>query len=133
MRSTGDLASAWVALASCQCILLAALLGCGSKSVKTRPVKGRVEIKDGDVSLLAGSHVELMAESDPLLRPNGKIDSSGAFAVETLYQGKIVAGAPEGTYKARIILADESDAGIPKRKGNPIHQRFLDFAASGLS
>jgi hypothetical protein len=39
----------------------------------------------------------------------------------------------ERKYKARIVLADQSDEGVPKRKGNPIHPRFLNFATSGLT
>src|SRR5438445_6712984 len=133
MKGSGDAAAGWVALASGQCLVFVALSGCASSAVKTYPVKGKVEIKDGDVTLLTGSHVELMNESDPDIRPGGKIEPGGGFAVQTLHQGKIVPGAPDGKYKVRIILGDESDAGVPKRKGDPIHKRFLDFETSGLS
>jgi len=119
--------------ACCQCLLAAALVGCGSSSVKTYPVKGKVEVKDGDVSLLTSSHVELTQESNPDIRPNGKIEPGGGFSVQTQHQGKIVSGAPEGKYKVRIVLADASDEGVPKRKGDPIHKRFFDFETSGLS
>jgi len=107
--------------------------GCSRPSVKTYPVTGKVQITDGDTSLLAGSHVELMHETDQALRPTGKITPSGDFKIETLYQGRILPGAPEGTYKARIILGDESDEGVPKRKGDPIHRRYFDFQTSGLT
>src|SRR5438874_13704703 len=103
MKGSRHAAAAWVALASGRCLVLVALSGCASSAVKTYPVKGKVEIKDGDVTLLTGSHVELMQESDPLLRPSGKIEAGGGFAVQTLHQGKIVPGAPEGKYKARIV------------------------------
>lgn len=114
-------------------LIFVILAGCSNEGVKTYPVRGKVEIKDGDAALLEGSHVELMHESQELLRPSGKITSSGAFTVETLHEGQILSGAPEGKYKARIILADESDEGVPKRKGDPVHKRFLDFQTSGLS
>jgi hypothetical protein len=109
------------------------LVGCSSQSIKTYPVTGKVEIKDGDVALLTGSSVEFKHETDEYLRPSGNIDSSGSFTVKTLYQGEILQGAPEGKYKARIILADESDEGVPKRPPNLLHPRFLDFEKSGLS
>jgi len=114
---------------------LAAVLSCGCSkaAIKTYPVNGKVEIKDGDASLLARSNIELLHETDEALRPSGKITPSGDFTIETLYQGRILPGAPEGTYKVRIILADESDEGVPKRKGDPIHRRYFDFQTSGLT
>jgi len=42
-------------------------------------------------------------------------------------------GAPEGKYKARINLADPSDEGVPKRKGDPINKKYYDFSASKLT
>ena len=113
--------------------MLVVICGCGASGVKTYPVKGNVEIKDGDVALLVGSHVELMQESNPDIRPSGKIEPGGGFSLQTLHQGKVVAGAPAGKYKARVVLGDESDAGVPKRKGDPIHKRYFDFETSGLS
>jgi hypothetical protein len=117
------------------CLALAVVLfaGCSGGGVKTYPVQGKVEIKDGDAGLLTGSHVELRHETDEMLRPSGKITAGGSFSVETLHQGEILPGAPEGKYRARIILADESDEGVPKRPANPLHKRFLDFNTSGLS
>jgi len=109
------------------------LSGCSGPTIKTYPVAGKVQITDGDTSLLAGSHVELLHDTDQALRPSGKIAPSGDFKLETLYQGRILPAAPEGTYKARIILADESDEGGPKRKGDPIHRRYYNFQTSGLT
>jgi hypothetical protein len=109
------------------------LVGCGGPSVKTHPVTGKVEIKDGDAAILTGSGVEFMHESDELLRPSGNIDANGNFTVKTLHQGEILPGAPEGKYKVRIILADPNDDGVPKRKGNPIHPRYFEYATSGLT
>jgi len=120
-----------VTIGAALCALLP--VGCSKSDIKTVPVQGRVQIKDGDVAILAGSNVELMKEGDELLRPSGKISPDGQFTLQTLYKGKLLAGAPEGKYKARIILGDESDEGVPKRKGVVIHRRFLDFANSGLS
>jgi len=114
-------------------LVLIATAGCSSGGIKTYPVRGKVEVKDGDIALLTGSHVAFKHETDEMLRPSGKIASGGSFTVETLHQGKILHGAPAGKYTARIILGDESDEGVPKRKGNPVHRRFFDFATSGLS
>ena len=109
------------------------LAGCSSQSIKTHPVAGRVELAGGDVAILTGSSIEIKSDADETLRPIGNIDSAGNFTIKTRYQGEIVPGVPEGKYKARIILGDESDEGVPKRKGNPIHRRFLEFDTSGLS
>src|SRR5436190_24078519 len=84
------------------------LFGCSGEKIKTHPVAGKVEIKDGDVAILTGSSVEFKHESDESFRPYGNIDSSGNFTAKTLYQGKMLLGAPAGKYKARIILGDES-------------------------
>jgi hypothetical protein len=111
----------------------AMLSGCSDNEIKMHPLRGTVQVSDGDVGILLGSHVELMQEVDPLIRPSGKITAGGKFSVETLFQGRVLPGAPEGKYKARLILGDESDEGVPKRTGNPVHRRFLDFATSGLS
>jgi len=115
--------------------ILAALVlaGCSGSGVKTHRVTGKVELKDGDVAILTGSHVEFADESDSMRRSSGKIDSGGAFAMETLRDGVVLKGVPEGRYKARIVLGDESDEGVPKRKGNPIHPRFLSFESAKLS
>jgi len=108
-------------------------VGCKGAAIKTHPVSGKVEVKDGDVAMLTQSSIQFVQEGDETIRPYGNIDASGNFTVKTLYKGDIVQGAPAGNYKARIMLADESDEGVPKRKGNPIHPRYLNFATSGLS
>jgi hypothetical protein len=110
------------------------LTGCPSGSaIKTHPVEGTVALAEGDIGLLKGSHVDLRHVTDDTLRPSGKINEGGSFSLETLYQGQILPGAPEGKYKVRIGLADESDDGIPKRPPNLLHRRYLDFETSGLS
>jgi hypothetical protein len=114
-------------------VALVLLTGCSGGGPKTHAVSGKVEVKDGDVAMLTGSNVEMMLETDETLRASGKIDAAGAFEVQSQIEGQLLKGAPEGKYKVRIVLGDESDEGVPKRKGNPIHPRFLDFATSGLS
>jgi hypothetical protein len=120
--------------ASAVCLMsLAVVAGCSEGGPKTHRVSGKVQIKDGDVAILAGSNVEMMLETDETMRANGRIDSGGSFEVQTQHEGKILPGAPEGKYKVRIVLGDESDEGVPKRKGNPIHPRYFSFDTSGLS
>ncbi len=114
-------------------VIALAAMGCSAKSIKTYPVRGKVQLQDGDVRVLTGSHVELMQESNPEIRASGKIEPGGGYTLQTQYQSKILSGAPEGKYKVRIVLADESDEGVPKRKGDPIHRRFFDFDKSGIS
>jgi hypothetical protein len=109
------------------------LAGCSSAKIKTHPVNGKIQLADGDIAVLEKSSVELMQDADPTLRPSGVIQRDGRFQIKTFHDGEFLVGAPEGIYKARIILADESDEGVPKRKGDPIHRRFLDFQTSGLS
>lgn len=120
------------------CVALVALAavwisGCSGRKIKTYPVAGKVALSDGDVSQLAGSLVEIRQEADPLLRASGPIAADGSFNLETLFEGVILKGAPEGKYQARIVLGDESDEGAPKRKGKPVHRRFMDFETSQLS
>jgi hypothetical protein len=107
--------------------------GCSDAKVKTHPVNGKIQLADGDVAVLEKSSVELMPDADSTMRPSGVIQRDGSFQIKTFHDGEFLVGAPEGGYKARIILADESDEGVPQRKGDPIHRRFLDFQTSGLS
>jgi hypothetical protein len=111
------------------------LIGCSGPAIKTYPLRGKVEVKDGDVAMLAGSSVQFVQEGDETIRPYGDISSSGDFTVKTLYKGEILEGLPAGKYKVRIALGDESNEGVPSRKGkgNVIHPRFLEFDKSGLS
>jgi hypothetical protein len=110
-----------------------ALSGCSGSKLGTHAVAGQVTMQDGDVAALAASHVEFMQLADPLIRASGKISPDGRFVMETLHEGVVHKGVPEGKYKARIVLADEGDEGVPKRGGrSPVHRRFLDFDASKL-
>ncbi len=126
----GRLESAAIAALS-----LLLLFGCSGPAIKTHAVSGKVEVKDGDVAMLTGSTVQLVQEGDETIRPYGNIDASGNFTVKTVYKGEILQGAPAGKYKERLMLGDESDEGVPSRKGkgNVIHPRFLEFDKSGLS
>lgn len=113
--------------------ILVGLAGCGGKELKTYPVRGKVVLADGKVEELAGSHLEFMLESEPTVRADARIEPDGSFAVQMQHQGKLLKGAPEGTYKVRIILAEEDDGRSRGRPGRPVHDRFLDFKTSGLT
>ena len=121
--------------AAASALSLLLLFGCSGSGIKTHPVSGKVNVKDGDAAMLTGSTVQLVREDDETIRPYGNIDASGSFTVKTPYKGEVVQGAPAGKYKARLMLGDESDEGVPSRKGkgNVIHPRFLEFDKSGLS
>src|SRR5262245_28261780 len=111
---------------------LGGIMGCGPAGPKTFPVQGRVEFTGGDVRQLAGSNVEMALESDQAVRASGVIQPDGTFTLETLHAGVIRKGAQAGTYRARIILADEDEKG--KRQRPPaLAPRYLQFATSGLS
>jgi hypothetical protein len=107
------------------------LAGCGG-GPKTHPVRGKVVVADGDVAQLADGHVEFVREDDPGVRADGLIGPDGRFEMQTQLQGKLLTGAAEGTYRARIILPD-ADGGGGRRRPRPIHDRFLDFKTSGLT
>jgi hypothetical protein len=111
---------------------LLALAGCADGTPKVYPVTGKVTLSGGDLSKLAGHHVEAALEGDPNVRAAGIIAADGSFALETLYNGKILKGAPEGKYKVRILPADEDDDG-KKLKKPPVAKKHLTFDASGLS
>ena len=111
---------------------LLTLVGCADGTPKVYPVTGKVVFASGDLSKLAGHHVEAALEGDPNVRAAGVIGADGSFALETLYNGKILKGAPEGKYKVRILPADEDDNG-KRLKKPPVAKRHLAFDDSGLS
>jgi hypothetical protein len=119
----------WVATA----LALLAVAGCGGGGPKTYPVRGRVVLADGDIKELANGHVEFMLENDQTVRADGKIQPDGSFTMQTQQQGKLLHGAVEGKYLARIIPPEDEDGDGRKRRPPPIHPRFLDFKTSGLS
>jgi hypothetical protein len=106
-----------------------AAAGCGSAGPRTHPVAGRVELVGGGAGQLAGHHVEVARADDPTVRAAGVIGPDGRFRLETLAGGKVLPGAWEGEYRARLVLTDEGD-GTKKPK---LPRRYLDFKSSGLT
>jgi len=113
-------------------VALMGILGCRRGGPQTFPVKGKVELPGGNVSHLAGSHVEAILASDPKVRASGEIQQDGSFRLETLHNGRILPGAREGNYQVRIVLTDE-DSASNRRAAKTIAPRFLSSTTSGLS
>ncbi|MBN9120278.1 MAG: hypothetical protein J0I06_14155 [Planctomycetes bacterium] len=94
-------------------------------------MSGKVTLVGGPEKL-AGHHIEAALDGEPTVRASGVIGPDGAFTLETLHNGKILKGAREGTYQARIVPADEDENG-KKLKKPPINPKHLKFETSGLS
>lgn len=109
-----------------------AFSGCGGSGVKTHPVAGKIEVPSGDIKPLAGHTVEVVLDSNPAVRAAGQIQEDGSFELETLQGGSVLKGAVEGTYKARIVLADD-DFSQRVAAAKAIPPRYLQFEKSGLS
>ena len=109
-----------------------AFAGCGGSGVKTHPVAGKIEVPSGDIKPLAGHTVEVVLDSNPAVRAAGQIQEDGSFELETLQGGSVLKGAVEGTYKARIVLADD-DFSQRVAAAKAIPPRYLQFEKSGLS
>lgn len=110
--------------------LVFAIAGC-SAADGLKPVTGTVTVP-GDPAVLAGSTVELVLESDPTVRASGTIEPDGRFTLDSLKDGSVRRGAPEGTYKARIILGDD-DPALQKKAAKAVPARYLRFETSGLT
>jgi hypothetical protein len=111
-------------------LVLIALFGCGG-GPKVHPVKGRLVFDKGDVKLLAGSILNCQNEQNPSVSARGDINEDGSFTLETYARGRIVPGAIEGTYRARIIPENGSDESLFRR--THIDPKFLDGKASSLT
>lgn len=107
---------------------LFAVPGCARE---TYPVEGTVVVS-GDLSALAGSVVEAVAEGEPHKRASGEIQPDGRFVLETLQDGRIHPGAPKGTYRVRIIPSDDSRQ-IRRKALAAIPARYLKLQTSPLT
>jgi hypothetical protein len=106
--------------------------GCGGGGLKTYPVRGKVVLADGDVSILADSYVEAALESNTNVRASGRLRPDGTFELQTLRDGAVRNGAEAGTYVVRISLEEEGSRDVQKRRQAAVHPRFLDPKQSGL-
>ncbi|WP_425617485.1 hypothetical protein NA78x_001163 [Anatilimnocola sp. NA78] len=106
--------------------------GCSSSGPPVVPVKGQVNLVDGDKAALSGHMIELTKADDNLVRSYGQITPEGNFELESLIGGEIHKGALEGKYKARVILSDD-DPAQRKVARAAINPRFLKFDSSNLT
>ena len=105
--------------------------GCGGPAGPTTyPVKGQVQLADGEVKVLAGHNLEAALEADSTVRAYGLIHDDGSFELETLRAGVLQSGAAEGKYRVRVALSDD-DPDARSRFAQAVHPRFLTFDASG--
>jgi hypothetical protein len=111
-------------------MFVAGISGCGS-GITTYPVEGDLEIVRGEVAPLSGSVVEAVLDGDPTVRASGEISPEGQFRLETLHAGQIVKGAPQGVYKARIVLSDD-DKNQRRLAAKAVAPRYFKFDTSGM-
>lgn len=110
------------------------LAGCSGP--KVHAVRGQVIVENGEIQPLVNGHVELVSEADDEVRASGKIDADGRFRVQSQIDGKLLNGAPPGSYRARVILpqgGDDTDEPRAKRSGPRVHARYLNFKTSGFT
>jgi hypothetical protein len=115
-------------------VLLAAALtmaGCGGETPpKTYPVQGRVVLSAGSIEQLAGGSIEFRLESDPTIRAFGAIQDDGTFSLNTLFRSMELSGAPEGNYRARVVLQGDDDQAVKRLSFDP---SFLNFETANLN
>ncbi len=112
-------------------VCLAAVIGCGPAGPKTYPVKGKVVYKGGDVRQLLYYQVQLEREPDGKQKAVGEIEEDGNFALMSNVEGQGRTGAPEGSYRARILPPSDRADG-PKQARKLLHPRYFSFASSEL-
>jgi len=112
--------------------MMGGLVGCGPAGPKTHPIRGKVQLANADVKVLAGSHVEAVLETDTFVRASGEIQEDGGFVLQTLHKGEILDGALEGRFQVRIILNDD-DAKLRRQAARAVAQRYLNARTSGVT
>jgi hypothetical protein len=121
-------AAAFVALGL---VLLAVASGCAGESwPKTYLVNGKVVVKNGDVSTLAGGQVFLESVTEPKVTGAGEIEEDGTFSVGCNIDGKDRAGIPAGEYRV-CLKPPTDDEESPKRTG-ALQPRYRTYDKSGL-
>jgi hypothetical protein len=76
--------------------------GCGGpKAPPTYAAGGKVVYAGGGV--LTGGAVQFQSEADANLSALGEIEKDGTFSLYTIVDGKKMAGAVEGRYRALVI------------------------------
>ena len=106
------------------------LVGC-DRGPKMHKVEGKLELTGAKVSALGGSTIEAVSVVDPNVRASGEIKPDGSFQLETLHDGRIRKGAPEGEYKVRVILNDDDNA-AKRRAAKALAKRYLKTETANL-
>jgi hypothetical protein len=115
-------------------LLLTLLAGCGKTGApKTFPVSGKVVFENGDVKLLSGSSVYRVHAQDGAVAARGNIREDGGFTLKTHWQGQVLAGALEGTYRVQIVPDENKGTQESEFRRMGIDPRFLHAATSPLS
>lgn len=109
--------------------LVAMLTGCGPAAQPS--ATGRVVLNPASVVDLAGDTVELRSQENPLQVAFGQIQPDGSFKIESLIDGKVVNGAPAGTYQARLVISSDDYAHM-KAAAKAIPKKFFNFDTSTL-
>ncbi len=111
-------------------LILVAMIGCGPRTLS--PVDGKVLFEPGIDFQFAGDTLEIRSENSPSDVGYGEIKPDGSFTIESLRDGEIVNGAPPGSYRARIVIADDDyDHKAAALKAVP--KKYLSFETSGFS
>jgi hypothetical protein len=120
-------ASAWMLLTAAT---LTFSWGCGSGSLQTHPVTGRVVFADGKPLTAGVVEFESLEEGSKRLNARGAIQPDGSFRLSTTGRD----GAVEGLHRAIVVPRlsghpGSDDGPLPKP---PFHTRFQSYEKSGL-
>lgn len=104
--------------------------GCADLGPRLYPVSGKVQVSGQDITVLEGSAIEVMSNTDNNIRAAGTINADGSFILETLQMGRMQKGAREGDFKARIVISDDDKAKL-RLANKAVQKKYLDFESSG--
>ena len=104
--------------------------GCADLGPRLYPVSGKVQVSGQDITVLEGSAIEVMSNTDNNIRAAGTINADGSFILETLQMGRMQKGAREGDFKARVVISDDDKAKL-RLANKAVQKKYLDFESSG--
>jgi len=110
------------------CIALP-VLGCSAPSLE--PASGKIVFEVGNAFVFDGDSIEIRQDSNARSLAFGQIRPDGSFEIESLVDGVVRKGAAPGTYRVRIIVADD-DYEHRALAFKSIHRKYLNFDTSDL-